>query len=183
MCQWVTHCVRSVVGAVFGGITGIAGPVAAILTWLALTYSYRMIKLSVVTQVQKYLKVEDISGSDVTDSGHALAVSRTQPAAIQMATYASGNHMRNNMSQRHASAASAAHACKALYSKLLFLPYLRSCIKLDIVGFSRAYAAKVHASMSTAYLSITSIQLGDNILAADHRRCNHTHPAFPLPPS
>ncbi|KAL0050486.1 hypothetical protein WJX82_000670 [Trebouxia sp. C0006] len=76
-------------GVVFGGITGIAGPVAATLTWLALTYSYRMIKLSVVTQVQKYLKVEDISGSDITDSDHSLAVSHTQSGAIQMATYAS----------------------------------------------------------------------------------------------
>ena len=124
LCQWVTHCVRSVVGAVFGGITGIAGPVAATLTWLALTYSYRMIKLSVVTQVQKYLKVEDISGSDITDSDHAHAVSHTQSGAIQMATYASGNHMCSNMSQRHASASAAAAACKAPHSKLLDLPYL-----------------------------------------------------------
>lgn len=137
LCQWVTHCVQSVVGAVFGGITGIAGPVAAILTWLALTYSYRMIKLSVVTQVQKYLKVEDICGSDVTDSGHGLAVSHTQSGTIQMATYASGNHMCNNMPQQHHLFACAAeHACKALDSQLLNLPYLRSCIKLDTLKFS-----------------------------------------------
>lgn len=118
----MTHCVQPVVGAVLGGITAVAGPVAAILTWLAVTYSYRMIKLRVVTEVQNYLKVEDIC--DPTDFGHAYApgVSQSQSGAIQMSMYTSGNFTIHTVTCHKGINCSCSQPLMSRYIELFGLP-------------------------------------------------------------
>ena len=114
---WATHCVQFLAGTVFGVITAIAGPLAAILTRLAVIYSYRMIKLRVVSEVRKYLKVEDISETDAPDSGHAPAVSHSVRCHTDDAVCFRYPCVQQHV---HICSCAAAAASKSLYRKIGF---------------------------------------------------------------
>ena len=79
-------------GTVLGIVLAVLGPAAGIGTWLAITYTYRMSKRSIVLQVGKHIKMGDIADDSCPAAplGSSGSVQMTQVNGVDMTGHPSG---------------------------------------------------------------------------------------------
>ncbi len=79
-------------GTVLGIVLAVLGPAAGIGTWLAITYTYRLSKRSIVLGVAKHIKTDDIADAagSAAPLGSSGSVQMTQVNGTDMTRQPSG---------------------------------------------------------------------------------------------